>query len=534
LTEPAALVRASLLVLAFAVLLYLNRDQWFHAEEWYALSYSRETESWWDWLFTSYNGHLVALPLLEYRLLRDHVGLQAYWPYATILVLTHLAVVVLLWRISVRAGAAPLVATVTSMPVAVLAVGSQNLLWAFLVTIVGAVAFGLGAIAVASAPERTLPRDGASVALALLALMCSGVGVVMLCGLTLLGWLQGGIRRALRLGLVPAALYVAWSAAYPFENPWGLTSWREVPRLLEYVARGATAAFDQTLFDVPYLGGLAVVVAVVYVIVRVGDVRGVAAPAYALACSGVVLLVAAGYTRIKLGVEQGSESRYSYVVVALAVPLCALALTRASRGRPVALAAIVATAIAVTAYNVNRLNAEADREAAGETVVRDVVLAVAYLTAARSDESIQDASAEPILGLLKVRDLRRMARKGLLPELTPPEPKQALGLAPHVLVGLERRPDSPGEGCTEADAGETVRIETGDARTEIPIRSDGAAEIRIALHDRRLAATSPFRELHWEGGPGTIVVLRPRVVAELTPTDNRVQFCEPARRAGSR
>jgi hypothetical protein len=200
-----------------------------------------------------------------------------------------------------------------------------------------------------------------------------------------------------------------------------------------------------------------------------------------------------------------------------------------SHGRLVVHVAIVVAAIAVTAYNLNLLRAEAEREATAEAVVRDVVLSVAYLTVGTTEPSIRDASAEPVVRVLTVGDLQRMAGKGLLPNLAPPDPIQALGLAPHVLVGLEPRPDSPGEGCEVAGPGQTVRIETGDPRTAIPINSNGPVEIRIMLHDPRLMATSPYRELHWKGGSGTIVVLRPRAVAELTPTDRRVRIREPAR-----
>jgi hypothetical protein len=333
---------------------------------------------------------------------------------------------------------------------------------------------------------------------------------------------------------VPGLLFVLWSILYPFDNPWRPTTLSEVASVPEYVARGTSGAFGHVLFDLPYVGGVAVLAFVAYAVTRVRGFRGTAAPAYALACAGLAMMLSAGFSRIKFGVDSGNVSRYAYVVVALTLPLVGLVLTTASRRTRLARGAIVVAAVALTAHNLNQLRTEAEHEAESEGAVRTAVLTAAELTAAIGDPAVQDASVEPTIGVFKVRDVRRMVRNGLVPDLEHQDPRLALNLAPHVLVGMARRPDVGGEACRAVPVGATVRVPTGDhRRIEIPFRSDGPRELVIAIEDPVLGETSRNRELHWHGGSGSVVVLRRRAVAELAPTDGPIQVCERAPRSTS-
>ncbi|HEV2761257.1 MAG TPA: hypothetical protein VGV86_16980, partial [Acidimicrobiales bacterium] len=133
------------LVGGFLVLLYCNRDQWFFGDEWDFLGHrgvvGAERTIW-----APHTDHWSTGPILIYRALYHRYGLLSYMPYVTVLLVLHVAVTHLLWRLMVRAGVDGPLATALSAVYVLLGAGYENLLWAFQIGFIGSVALGFAAL----------------------------------------------------------------------------------------------------------------------------------------------------------------------------------------------------------------------------------------------------------------------------------------------------------------------------------------------------------------------------------------------------
>src|SRR5262249_8347044 len=100
----------------------------------------------------------------------------------------------------------------------ILAVGWENRSTAWQITIIAPVALGFGALL--TMPERGAwnRRDLGVVALLLVGLMCSGVGVTMTVVVAIAAFLRRGWRIAVATVALPAVVYAVW---YAFEGDKG-------------------------------------------------------------------------------------------------------------------------------------------------------------------------------------------------------------------------------------------------------------------------------------------------------------------------
>src|SRR5439155_19289633 len=128
-------------------------------------------------LFEPHYEHWTTVPILAYRALYAVVGLHSYWPYIALVIVTHLALVVLLWYVMVGSRVDPWVATCSCAVFAVLGTGFENLLNAWQVTLVAPLTLGFGALLVLKASGRFGTRDAAVAVLMTIAMMCSGVAL---------------------------------------------------------------------------------------------------------------------------------------------------------------------------------------------------------------------------------------------------------------------------------------------------------------------------------------------------------------------
>ena len=139
--RPALWVFIALVVAAVPLYLVLGRRQWFFLDDWDFLA-QRTSGSPSD-LFRPHLEHWTTLPILAYRLLWSVVGLRSYVPYQMLVVVAHLTVAALLRVIMRRAGVGPWLSTGVATLFVFFGSGAENILVAFQIIFVAAMAFGL-------------------------------------------------------------------------------------------------------------------------------------------------------------------------------------------------------------------------------------------------------------------------------------------------------------------------------------------------------------------------------------------------------
>lgn len=436
-----------LLATAAVVLVLANRGQWFFGDEWEFLV-NRGLAGARLGLFHPHNEHWSTLPILVFVTLRDTVGLASYWPYIGVLILVHLALTHLLWRVMLRARVSAPVATITAGLFGVLGVGSENLLWAFQIGFIGAVALGwTAALVVATDGRRLGPRDGWAVLLLLGALMCSGVGVPMVVVAATAVWISSrSVWRPLVVGGVPAVVFLVW-----YENGGRVSTQAGKPAhslgaLLSIVGSGLRHAVSAT-FWLPALvatvllvaGGIACVWAGVRAVRQRRDADRAALPLAGLA--GVLAFC----VMVALGRGDLGSSRYVYVIVALGLPALALAVATASRWRWVE-AAVVVAVVVVAVHNVQLLRTQASADRARESWGRDVIESAARLiTQGAPTVGVQP---EPVYNPdISVASLRTFVARNRLPT-NATSPRGELGARLFIQVAVV----SPGAGPASTPA----------------------------------------------------------------------------------
>ena len=228
---------------------------WFGGDDWFILLDRRVSPGPGQLgLFEPHFEHWTTVPILVFRAFVALFGVREYWPYVLLLVVVHLAVVVLLWRVMVRAAVDPWLALGFTAVVAVPGVGFENLTNVWQVTLVSSVALGLGAMLLL--PERgpLAWRDGVASVLLTVGMACSGVGITMLGVVALVALVRRGWRTALAVSALPAVAYAWWYVAYGSDqNNVTTLSYRAVPG---FVWDGLT----DSIGDVVRLAALGVVI----------------------------------------------------------------------------------------------------------------------------------------------------------------------------------------------------------------------------------------------------------------------------------
>ncbi len=312
------------LALAFTVLLYLTRSQWFTYDEWEFLA-KRIAGGQNLHLLTPHNEHWSTLPLLIFRGLYGVFRLHTYTPYMAVLLAFHVGLAHLVWRSMKRNGTEPWMATVLAVLFLFIGAGYENLLTAFQISFVGSALVGYGALLLVDRRGSSPSQMVAVWILLVAACMFSGIGVTMSVATGMVSLVKRGWRSALMTLSVPAATYLVWVASfgrrYVAVNPPSKT---QILLLPDYVWTGLTHAFD----DTTGLVGTAPLLILGVAVWLWRDRLRTASGALAAALGAVALYVIIGIGRISFGVDQAAMSRYTYLAVALLLPAVGLALTR--------------------------------------------------------------------------------------------------------------------------------------------------------------------------------------------------------------
>ncbi len=407
LATPAG-VHVAALVVGFAVLLVVAREQWFFGDDWAILVPRSDGE-----LLSPHVGHWNLVPALLFPLLRDAVGLGSYLPFLIPAVLVHLAVAHLTWRILLRVGVAPWIATALSVIVIVLGGGAENILWAFQFGFMGAIALGLSAVLLLD--RERLPIVPLLI-VTIVAPMFSGTAIPVLAAAAIVGWVRHGFRRTVAIMLPTAVIYVTWYvlAGASAGGGTGFSGWGDLPAAALFAAAMVAGGLGRGL---PWIGlGAAVAVAVAVwfaVTVRKG-IRSPAAAAYALVIGAIVFVLLTTYSRLAFGISAAASMRYAYLTIVLLLPAIGIMLTAlAARSR--VWAWVVAAVLAIVAVtNLVLLSLYAAEQAAREAESRAAISsALEALRENPADETLLSTPADAVWAPdLLGSDLLELDRRG--------------------------------------------------------------------------------------------------------------------------
>jgi predicted lipoprotein with Yx(FWY)xxD motif len=319
----------------FIAVLVLARHQWFTHDEWDFIG-NRNGGSIND-LLRPHNEHWSTLPILVYRGLFNLFGLNSYLPYQTVVLTLHLTAGALLRVIMRRNGVSPWVATAAASLFVLLGAGYQNIIWAFQISFVGSLVFGLGQLLLASHDGPLDRRDWLGLLAGVAGLMCSGVGLTMAVIVGIATLVRRGWRVALFHTGPLALLYGTWWFGYAHRYYHGPGIHGGLGLLARWVETGLQASFE-AMGQVP---GVSVALAIILVVGlplawgrldREELKRRAAAPA-ALLIGAIILLVTAGSGRAAVyGVSFVSRNgRYFHLVAALMLPAIAVATDALAR-----------------------------------------------------------------------------------------------------------------------------------------------------------------------------------------------------------
>jgi hypothetical protein len=367
------------LAVGLVFILALQRSQWFFFDEWAFLKVGGPG------YFEPHVGHWSTMPMLVFHFLRDALGMASYMPFAIAVTLVHLAVAHLVWRIALRARANAWIATAAVAVLVVLGSGGENILWGFQVGFLGAFALGLLAFLLADAPVVGRGRLAAIFGVSAFSLAWSGTAIPLVVATAALLWHRHGWRKAALYSLVCAAVYGAWYLAFAVGNPnnpdtGGFGLEKLLIRIPQFLGVMLLLGWDSVF---PFIGiGVAVLLALsVWLIVmwrRKTRLAGFA-PALILLGAAVLFAFMAAYSRAEWSIGAGRSSRYIYVLVALLLPLCVVALTRFARERRAWVVSVCGVLLGLVGFQAWTLVVEADRQAALEAHSRGLISAALQL-----------------------------------------------------------------------------------------------------------------------------------------------------------
>ena len=492
-----------MLVLSVPVLLRAGRSQWFWVDE---LDFFLERDL--DEpasLFRSWYGHLVAIPAVAFRAVNAVWGTGSYVPYQALAIAGHLAVVVAVWLVCRRCGVRGWAATASVLPLIVLGSGRANIMIGFQITMTWALALALLQFALADRDGPFTRRDLLGLGCGLAGLLCSGVAIPVVVGTGVAVLLRRGWRVA-ALHTVP--LGVLFSA-------WYLLSADSGPPRTDPTAGTATLRFAAEMLKAGFWGlghhraaALALVVLAVTG-VAAAAVRGWRPPTdrwarlapiggVVVALAAWVLLTATQRRTTVLGMEGAKESRYVYVVVALLVPLIALAVEAAARHGALVVAPLAVLAVGVPG-NLRLLD--------DDGVEYDMVWALIgseHLDAAPDDRDLPFATIAQLKGLASVFDPPRAV-------------DPSIQLFADGFLALHQEPGDAPDDCP------TVALVRADLAPGTSVGLRGLVEVRVVSGDERspvfpLDAAAGDRLSAY--GPITVEVRRPEGAGpESGPTD---------------
>jgi hypothetical protein len=511
----AVVTFGAVLVVALALYLWAGQTQWFFLDEWDFLA-ARSLSP--GELLRPHNEHWTALPIASYRVLWQAFGLNVYWPYQLVAIVSHLAVAGLLRAVMRRAGVGPWIATIIASVFALYGAGAQNILWGFQITFTWPLAFGLTHLLLSDHEGRIDRRDWLGLAAGLAAIMSSGVGVTMVVAVGIAVLLRRGVRAALFHTVPLGAIYLLWYLAYGKDAR--LPSSSTARQTASFVAEGMRSTL-RTLGSAPGVGVLLAVVLVLGLVLAWhrldrADVRARAAGPAGLLIGAVIALALAGYNRAWVfGSDYAASGRFIHVTAALLLPALAVSVDAIyRRWPPVGYVCLVVVLVGVPGNVL--LTTRYDTESRVTLGQPQVFLATAQL--ARADGALREVEPFPDIGRgITVGWMVDALDQGKVP--APPDPLSAEDRAIGALrLGLLQS-DRPVEAGNCAPLRTERRVQLG-TNESFSMRG-GQVRVRLADHPGVRTAFNPA-----EGSTITAVADPMDLILSSTNTAYPPQICE--------
>ena len=393
--RAALLTFGTVEVLSIPLLAYWGRSWWFWADDWDFLA-ARTGGNAGD-LFRGHYQHWTTVPVLAYRGLWFVFGLHSYLPYQLLVIVGHIVAAALLRVVMRRAGVRPWIATLTALVFVFFGAGAENILIAFQITFVGSLVFGLVQLLLADHEGSWDRRDWLGLLAGFVGLMCSGVAVAMtvIVGVAIL--LRRGWRIAL-LHTAPLAIaYAIWSQVSPKGTSADAYHTQSPLQVVKFVAIGAASAFGR-LGQVPGIGIALAVLMLVGLVLTFREqglraLRGRLALPAALFAGAAVFLLVTGFVRsgqpgplanaVGVGPARARQSRYVYLIVAMALPALTLAADAVARRRRWLALPVVALLVVGVPGNVHELSTYTNQSAFDRSNFKTAVLEAPRLPLAR-------------------------------------------------------------------------------------------------------------------------------------------------------
>lgn len=262
---PTIVLAGSGVVIA-AIVMVLGADMaTFRNDEW-AFVLGRQGSSLDDFL-RPHNEHLSLWPVIVFKALLGVVGMHPYWPYRLVLALLSVALGVLVY-VYARRRIGRWWALVPAILCMLIGEGGYDIVWPFQIGFVTSVACGVGVLLCFD--RRSRRSDLVAGGLLLLALSSSSIGIAVAAAAAVDIALSPGpkLRRALRILLVPLALYVAWWLHYHPSSETGAAGPIDAVRLFIEVSGAATTAIFGAPLSLRWLLSVALALAVAVTLVR--------------------------------------------------------------------------------------------------------------------------------------------------------------------------------------------------------------------------------------------------------------------------
>lgn len=233
---------ACVLAAGLAYLLWKGRGNALFYDEWSWIEFRR---SGLHAILSSYNQHLLLVPLAAYQLLIRTVGLGHYWVYRLIAALAHLGCAAVVFAFARRRIGA--IALLIAIPVVFLGSGWEFVLWGVNFGFTASIALCIAALLALDKQDRS--GDAVAAGLLLLALAFSEYAVLFSVGIAAeLSWRDRRPTRAW-VWAGPLALYAAWWLAY-YQPTDAATDIAAMPKFVVNMASSAAGGlFGRDIYD---------------------------------------------------------------------------------------------------------------------------------------------------------------------------------------------------------------------------------------------------------------------------------------------
>lgn len=362
------------LIAAGLLLLYWGRKQWFFGDDWSFIG-----ESFWSTLWQPHNGHWSTIPFVTFYVLVKLFGVVSF-PFSVVFVLTHCALVHLLWRMLLLVKVNIWVSTFGAMVLLLLGPGYENIIWFFQIGFVLSLFFPLSAVLLIIRETNPTPLRKILVSLLILGgLASSGTAVPLLLPVLFIAARNWGFRNALGIAILPTLSYLVWFITQNSSAPSRSISVTELfVQVPQYAATMITEAYGNLFPNQVFGYGFLVLLVAWIFVVGLRNLEVTFLPLM-LATGALIFAILTGFARYGLGMEYASSSRYLYVVLMLSWPIALFAISHTISHKRVVISGISISLAVLAAYNAGSLHVHMlARQSASQESKQKIIQAVIY------------------------------------------------------------------------------------------------------------------------------------------------------------